>query len=460
MSKALQRLADFWFEKTRASDRLSRNGVSGGSCSHPKPLSHALDYRTRELSHMSEQRANRRSRMDCAPAIPKRGSLKRLCRAMIQCMWRKVIALLVAPVACYAADLPTGQIVDSVECASDNGQHYALYLPSNYKPSRQWSVILAFDPQARGRVPVERYQQAAEKYGYIVAGSLNSRNGPWEPAMNAAKVMTADVKARFSIDPKRVYTAGMSGGARVAMKIALESRQIAGVFASSAGFPDQFIPHPPFAVFGSAGTDDFNHLEMYQLDRRMTSPHRVLYFEGGHTWLPAEMALQAVEWMELQAMKSGLRQRDAALLDTWFAARGERIDALKDNAATLGALIHLIADFEGLEDVSKFGDRAERLLKRQDVKDALSEEPKNEELELHVQGELFELRDRWRNGASFAKLKERVTALLAQSKAADDSEGRRIARRVLSNFAASSPGIRDPQYQELLDAIRPPARGR
>jgi hypothetical protein len=80
--------------------------------------------------------------------------------------------------------------------------------------------------------------------------------------------------------------------------------------------------------------------------------------------------------------------------------------------------------------------------------------PKSEERELQVQGELFELRDRWSNGESFAKLKERVTGLLAQSKAADDSEDRRIARRVLANFAASPRGIRDPQYQELLDAIR------
>jgi len=373
-------------------------------------------------------------------------------------MWKKAITLVVAAAASRAADLPTGQIVDRVECAADVSQHYALYLPSNYTAARQWSVILAFDGGGHGRVPVERYQQAAEKYGYIVAGSLNSRNGPWEVSMRAAKAMTADVKARFSIDPKRVYTAGMSGGARVALKIALDSKQIAGVFASSAGFPDEFISRPPFPVFGSAGTDDFNHLEMFQLDRRLTTPHRVLYFEGGHTWLPAELATQGVEWMELQAMKSGLRPHDTALLGVWFAARVVRIDALKDNAETLRELMQLIADFEGLEDVSKYADRAKRLLKQQDVRDALTEETKNEEREVRVQGELFELRDRWTNGASFAKLKERITALLAQSKAADDSEDRRIARRVLANFAAASPrGIRDPQYQELLDAIRRPA---
>jgi hypothetical protein len=159
-------------------------------------------------------------------------------------------------------------------------------------------------------------------------------------------------------------------------------------------------------------------------------------------------------------MKSGLRTRDAALLDAWFAARVERIDALKDNAETLRTLLHLIADFEGIEDVGKFADRAARLLKQQDVRDALSEESKNEERELQVQGELFELRDRWYNGASFAKLKERVTALLAQSKVADDSEDRRIARRVIANFAAASRSTRDPQYQELLDSIRPPTLGK
>jgi len=78
-------------------------------------------------------------------------------------MWKRVIALLMAAAASRAADLPTGQIIDSVECSLDKTQRYALYLPSNYTPARQWSVILAFDGGGRGRVPVERYQQAAEK---------------------------------------------------------------------------------------------------------------------------------------------------------------------------------------------------------------------------------------------------------------------------------------------------------
>src|SRR5260221_4607901 len=98
-------------------------------------------------------------------------------------------------------------------------------------------MIVAFDPRARGRTAVERYQAAAESYGYIVAGSNNSRNGSWEVSMAAIEAMSADVYARFRIDDKRIYTAGTSGGARVALPVALGSGPIAGVIAPNARVP-------------------------------------------------------------------------------------------------------------------------------------------------------------------------------------------------------------------------------
>ena len=60
---------------------------------------------------------------------------------------------------------------------------------------------------------------------------------------------------------------------------------------------------------------------MQVVDRLMTSPHRVEIFEGGHTWLPVEMATSGVEWMEIQAMKNGLRPRDEMLVDELFSKR-------------------------------------------------------------------------------------------------------------------------------------------
>jgi len=63
--------------------------------------------------------------------------------------------------AAGAQAVQRGTIVDPVACAGAAGQTYALYLPSAYTPDRQWSLILAFHPAARGRQMVERFQAAA-----------------------------------------------------------------------------------------------------------------------------------------------------------------------------------------------------------------------------------------------------------------------------------------------------------
>src|SRR5262245_53584558 len=178
--------------------------------------------------------------------------------------------LLLGALSAAAAEFPLGQVIEAVTCAADSSQKYALYLPSRYSEDRPWPVILAFDPAARGRIAVERYQAAAEQYGYIVAGSNNSRYGSWAASIAAARAMAADVGTGIATDAKRVYTAWMSGGARVAMGIALGSSEIAGVFASSAGYPDSQVHKTlPFAVFGTAGTEDFNYREMRQLDQTL-----------------------------------------------------------------------------------------------------------------------------------------------------------------------------------------------
>src|SRR5439155_19611302 len=99
--------------------------------------------------------------------------------------------------------------------------------------------------------------------------------------------------------------------------------------ASSAGFPDGPHDAVPFPIFGTAGTDDFNHHEMYELDHGLGSPHRVEVFNGGHMRLPVELATDGVEWMEIQAMQSGGRTRDPKLIDAIFAKRMARAEAQK-----------------------------------------------------------------------------------------------------------------------------------
>jgi dienelactone hydrolase len=368
-------------------------------------------------------------------------------------MWARLSVMVFAAAVAYGQDLPRGQIVDTVECKTDPAQHYALYLPSHYSPARKWSVIFAFDPGARGRAGVERFQTAAEKYGYIVAGSLNSRNGPWEPSLEAAKAMMADVVRRFSIDTKRIYTAGQSGGARVALGIALESNQIAGVFASSAGFPDEVQKSVPFPIFGKTAVDDFNYLELKALDRVVTTPHRVVVTEGGHAWMSSETAVEAVGWMEVQAMKSGRGARDPELLDRIFSERVAKVNAQanahNDGLEAVLALDSLAADFQGLKDVSKFTQRAAALRNQKEVQREIAEDHLAEQREAKQTNEIYALR-----GGSMERLKARVMELSRQAKSPDDSTDRRIARRILSGFGASFRGVSDPQLQVIVTEAR------
>lgn len=43
-----------------------------------------------------------------------------------------------------------GQVTDKVLCAGSSGQSYALYLPSNYTPSKRWLRYSTPSTQQRG----------------------------------------------------------------------------------------------------------------------------------------------------------------------------------------------------------------------------------------------------------------------------------------------------------------------
>jgi len=364
-----------------------------------------------------------------------------------------------------AQALPSGTIVDDVKCAADQTQSYALYLPSQYTPDRQWNLLIAFHPGARGRAMVEKYQAAAERYGYIVAASNNSRNGPWSVSAAAVKAMTVDLSQRFSINPQRVYATGMSGGARVAMELALANTSVAGVIASSAGFPDsQARASVKFAVFATAGTDDFNYLEMRLLDRKLKSPHRLVIFDGGHTLPPDTVAMDAIEWMELQAMKTGSRQRNDELIDRLLKRRRAAIASASSPVETVHLLDDFVADFTGLRDTSAESQRLKDLSQQGDVRKALSRERASDDGEMHMLLEIFELEaglnDRDRHNDVMMSLRDRLSKLAKKASAAEESPERSQARRVLRSVTAGASGrVQDREYTQLLNEFGMRGRG-
>ena len=235
-----------------------------------------------------------------------------------------------------AQEAPPARDIRRVEVRYRQGQSYWMFAPANYTAGRAWPILYCLDPAARGRIPVELFAAAAERAGFLVAGSNNSRNGPMGPAQEAINLMLGDTHERFSIDDSRLYVAGLSGGARVALDWA-RGGHIAGVIACSAGFGAPGPPKQiPFRIFATTGWDDFNHDELYRLSRelaRRNVPHRFVEFAGGHEWMPATLADEAFGFMlgrvpPRPAPASKEAEKQAAQYDRWM----ERVQSGDDGA--------------------------------------------------------------------------------------------------------------------------------
>jgi hypothetical protein len=321
---------------------------------------------------------------------------------------------------------------------------------------------MGFHPGARGRAIVEKYRAAAETFGYIVAASNTSRNGPWEVSARAAKAMSGDVYRRFSVNPDRIYLTGFSGGARVAMQIALAGNRIAGVIASGAGYPDARPRRSvPFLVVGTVGLDDFNYIELRQLDRELRSGHRVVFFDGGHTLPPDEVALEAIEWLELRAMATGARPRDDAIVDQIWSKRMTAIESAGETAAAVVLLQSAAAEFNGVRDVTQVTARAAELSKREPIRRALTQQRDDDEAEARLIERILELeaglRSEERRTESLMTLRVVLEDGFKQANAATESPARRRARRVLRVVSTgANQRVQDPDYLKLIEKYRLP----
>ena len=214
------------------------------------------------------------------------------------------------------------QITDTVKCREAQGQSYALYLPAQYDNKKSWPVILIFDPAARGRTGVSPFIEAGRKYGFILACSNNSRNGPMRDNFTAAAAMLQDVEERFTIDQRRIYAAGFSGGSRFAMAFAVREKRISGVIGCGAGLPNDrnYLPSgiPASYITVWPAHRDMNYLEMHDLPDFFSNQTRVISylrtFSGGHQWPGSDLITEAVEWLVLQTMNRKIIPADQTFL--------------------------------------------------------------------------------------------------------------------------------------------------
>jgi predicted esterase len=286
-----------------------------------------------------------------SPDFPSREGIRRSVAEMAEILKKIAFVawavLAVRPV--FPQDFERATIIDKVLCRADERQSYALYLPSAFDRERTWPVLVLFDPGARGPAGIRAFREAAEAYGWILAGSNDSRNGPWEVSVRAAGALWKDIQERLPIDQRRVYAAGFSGGARVASIFPrILGRPIAGVIGCGAGLASEVEPRTlgAAAYFGLTGLADFNYGEMKGLDEAFEPsgvPHRFEYFEGVHDWPDPASCARAVAWMEVTAMKQRLRPTDPRKVGAWLAGEIAEADALEREGRIFWAVDRLEA---------------------------------------------------------------------------------------------------------------------
>ncbi len=296
-----------------------------------------------------------------------------------------------------------GELIEKVSVLSDASQSYALYLPSSYTPEKSYPIIYIFDAHADGRLPVSMYKELAEKYGYILVGSNNSRNGTgWEETKKIADNLFSDSHDRLSIDPSRIYLMGFSGGARVANALCISNGGIAGVICCGAAAPAISTPDPrsDYTFLGICGNGDFNYIEMrkYDMVDLIGRPvkHAFIEFDGKHEWPGASIMKEGFLWCELGAMRKHPKLKDDGFVKQEIALYSENIKLAQQNKKTVevyNLVRRTINFFDGLADLKDYYAIYKPLKENAEVDAALKKEQtiwqKEEELKAYY-GEAFQ----------------------------------------------------------------------
>jgi predicted esterase len=126
-------------------------------------------------------------------------------------------------------------------------ERFTVFVPGKPPPAG-YALLVFIPPWPEARLP-EGWRAALERYGTVFVSAARSGNEASDLGRRAplALVAVANLRGRYPIDAARIYVAGFSGGARVALRLALAYPDVFhGALLNAGSDPiDAGPPSPP-----------------------------------------------------------------------------------------------------------------------------------------------------------------------------------------------------------------------
>jgi hypothetical protein len=131
-------------------------------------------------------------------------------------------------------------------------EKFIVYVPSP-RPARGYALLVFVPPWEDARLP-SGWTPVLDRYGVIFVSAARSGNDEsvFDRREPLALLAAHNAMQRYPVDPERVYVGGFSGGARVALRLALGYPDVfrgAILNAGSDPIGDSQIPIPPKDLF-------------------------------------------------------------------------------------------------------------------------------------------------------------------------------------------------------------------
>jgi hypothetical protein len=244
-------------------------------------------------------------------------------------------------------------------------------------------AIIFVDPHGNGALPLYMYSALAEKFGVILMGSNDSKNGltyiQVSPILHS---LVSEASSRLGADGKQISYAGFSGGAKAALVAASEVSSVFTVIYCGAGLQEIPMSLPP--CLGITGLKDMNYTEVIETDRQIENKkirHALIEWRGKHEWNDPGTFENAFYWIHFLAMEKKIENVKEDMVQSFISANKKtETSPLKEEKR----LLKLINFLNGVADVSSYSKALESLKKQSSYISAKKKEQDDFELEMRV----------------------------------------------------------------------------